>query len=467
MQSRPNILFLLTDQQRFDALGVVSPWVKTPNLDRLARGGTVFKESYCNSPLCMPSRQSLFSGRYPSVTGTLANGVEMPEDLPHLSSFLKPYGYRTGYCGKLHFKNHSNRDHREPHPSYGFDLLVNSDEPGCYPDAYIEWVKNVSPGEVDNCRCTSPPICDFHPRIDVGPREPSDAHVFEGPEQLTHSAFVAQHCIDFLNTHSGGPFFLTAGFYAPHAPINPPARFLEWYSPENMPLPSQDQEFDSFIHDENLDLEPDRWQRNRQYYYALVSHVDDQIGRILSALERRNLAENTLIIFTSDHGENLGDHQRIGKGMPAWRSSSAVPLIISPPRSSGAEISFHNSFVELVDIVPTALEYAGVPVPPSVQGRSLKSLLSGEKKAFRDSVFIEQAQNGGLWRAVRNYEWTYLYFTDGKKVWEGLYDLSSDPGESTNLANEEGHESILSDLRGLMLRRITEAVQGTRPTGAY
>ena len=137
---RPNILLLYTDQQRWDTLGCVNPLVETPNLDHLADRGVLFEQAYCNNPVCMPSRQSMLSGRYPSTVGTTTNGIEMPEDLPHLATMLGPRGYHTAQLGKLHFLNHSNRDHRDLHPRYGFDTIVISDEPGCYEDAYIKWV---------------------------------------------------------------------------------------------------------------------------------------------------------------------------------------------------------------------------------------------------------------------------------------------------------------------------------------
>ena len=128
---RPNVLLLYTDQQRWDAVRAAgNAHIHTLNLDRLAGEGVLFENAFCNNPVCMPSRQSMLSGQYPSSLGCTCNGIEMPQGVPTLASLLKPYGYHTANIGKLHFKNHSNRDHREPHPSYGFDTLILSDEPG-------------------------------------------------------------------------------------------------------------------------------------------------------------------------------------------------------------------------------------------------------------------------------------------------------------------------------------------------
>ena len=139
---RPNVLILYTDQQRWDTIGyggdahyLGNPHIHTPNLNRLAAEGVLFANAYCNNPVCMPSRQSMLSGRYPSTLGCTTNGIEMPEDVWTLPRILQSYGYQTANVGKLHFKNHANRDHREPHPRYGFDTLILSDEPGCYDDA--------------------------------------------------------------------------------------------------------------------------------------------------------------------------------------------------------------------------------------------------------------------------------------------------------------------------------------------
>ena len=155
---RPNVVLLYTDQQRWDTLRCAgNPHIHTPNLDALAARGMLFENAFCNSPVCMPSRQSMLSGLYPSVTGTTCNGIEMPESIPCLHNILGAYGYHTAQIGKLHFKNHSNRDHREMHPSYGFDTMILSDEPGCYDDAYIKWVAEHDPSQVDACRCMTPP----------------------------------------------------------------------------------------------------------------------------------------------------------------------------------------------------------------------------------------------------------------------------------------------------------------------
>ena len=164
---RPNVLMLYTDQQRWDTIRYGgNTHIITPNLDRLAQEGVLMENAYCNNPVCMPSRQSMLSGLYPSTLGCTTNGIEMREDVWTIPRILGNYGYTTANIGKLHFKNHSNRDHREPHPSYGFDTLILSDEPGCYDDAYIQWVSGHDPEQVENCRVSTPPAWQDKPVSD-------------------------------------------------------------------------------------------------------------------------------------------------------------------------------------------------------------------------------------------------------------------------------------------------------------
>ena len=221
--NRPNIIILYTDQQRWDTIRYAgNPHINTPNLDRLAQDGVLAENAFCNNPVCMPSRQSMLSGLYPSTVGCMTNGIEMREDIWTLPRILKSYGYTTANIGKLHFKNHSNRDHREPHPRYGFDTLILSDEPGCYEDAHIQWVRHQDPTQVDNCRVSTPPAWEGEP-VHKHPRNTHEPYIFDGPEHLTHTAFVADEVTEFINQQTGEtPFFVIAGFYAPHAPLNPP-----------------------------------------------------------------------------------------------------------------------------------------------------------------------------------------------------------------------------------------------------
>jgi len=443
---RPNVLILYTDQQRWDTVAAAGfPWMRTPNLDRLEREGALLANAFCNSPVCMHSRQSMLSGRYPSAVGCVCNGVDMPPDIPTLASLLKPYGYHTANIGKLHFRSHSNRDHREPHPSYGFDTLILSDEPGCYDDAYIKWVEQHDPSQVENCRCDTPPAWTGAP-ICKRPREVHQPYVFDGPEHLTHSAFVADETVNYIQTRGRDPFFCIAGFYAPHAPVNPPRRFVEMYDPAALPAPRRNPGEDP----RGLGLSDDDWRRVRAFYYALVSHVDDQVGRILDALDKAGIAEQTLVLFTSDHGEHLGDHGLVQKGPPGLDSCAHVPMLLRLPGLVRPEAR-HEALVEQVDVAPTILDFCGVQSPPFFQGRTFRPLLEGRPYRERASVFMElKVPFSHSWKTVRSHMWKYARRHSGE---ERLYDLVDDPHELRNVAADPASAAMLHEARAELLRR--------------
>ena len=467
---RPNVLILHTDEQRWDTIRAGgNEHIHTPNLDALAESGALFQNMYCNSPVCMPSRQSMLSGQYPSTIGTTWNGIEMPEDVLTIHKVLKPYGYHTASNGKLHFLNHANRDHREPHPDYGFDQLIVSDDFGCYDDPYLKWVEMKDPTQVEVCKCTSCPawtgdMWEFPGRV----HHMAKPYVFPGPEELSHSTFVAEETIEYIDRHRDEPFYAIAGFFGPHSPVNPPQRFVDMYDPAALPLPHMNEGEDRF------DLGPDGWRRAKAYYYALISHIDDQIGRILRHLDESGLRDDTLILFTADHGDHMGDHGAVEKGNPR-DSCNRVPLIASLPRRIPAG-RVYDELVEGVDLAPTILDYCGVQTPPIMQGRSLKPLFDGGDYRPRTSAFMEvkiptghaewKSRPGmGSWKAIRTHAYDYVMNADGR---EELYHLAVDPHELTNVAADPAHHDMLHDARGEMVRRWFEIdSQYPKQTGVY
>jgi len=412
----------------------------------LATRGTLFENAFTNNPVCMPSRQSMLSGRYPSVVGTTCNGIEMPRDLETVHSLLKGQGYHTAALGKLHYLNHSNRDYARPHPSYTFDTLINSDEPGCYDDDYIAWVREKDPSQVENCRCSTPPAWKGTPVVKHG-RNTHEPYLFEGPEELTHTAFVGDITCDTIRENKDRPFFAFAGFYAPHCPLNPPKRFVDMVDPAALALPVKN---DDETRDYLKHLTDDDWRKVKQYYYASISHVDDQVGRILATLEECGLTDDTLVIFTSDHGEHLGDHGQIQKGTPGFDSCVHVPLIVSMPGKLSAGEK-RDELVELVDLAPTIFDYLGVEKPDFFQGRSFRPLLDGGDYEERHSVFIEHKfPFGESWKVVRTRALKYCVSAEGEEL---LFDLWNDPNELANLAHTHGCQPALDDMRTELLKR--------------
>ncbi|WFB36680.1 sulfatase-like hydrolase/transferase [Kiritimatiellota bacterium B12222] len=465
MDTRPNILLLSTDQQRWDTLAAAGcAWMQTPHLDRLAARGTLFTQAFCNSPLCMPSRQSMLSGRYPASAGCTENGVEMREDMPNVATILGGAGYHTANIGKLHFKNHAHRDHREPHPAYGFDTLLVSDEPGLYEDAYTTWLKARGLDGLRTWTLESFPGRGHDYRISGPSRLVTDPLPFVGPDDASHSSWVAEETCQFLRQHQHERFFCIAGFFAPHSPINPPQKWLDAYADVEVPLPKMTQS-----DRERLGLSDEEWRSVRRAYFALVSHVDEMIGRILDQLDHLGLTENTLIIFTSDHGDHLGDHGKIHKGPPGLDSCAHVPLIVAPPDkmdvSRGTQC---DALVELVDFLPTCLDFARIPCPPFLQGHSLKSMVSDTETppALRNSIYIEwrRAYEMG-WKVVRTQE---AWFARSRAGNEMLFDLLTDPHQLTNVIDESAYRELRDQMRAELLGKCFEVEdQGRRASGRY
>lgn len=458
---RPNILIIYTDQQRQDSLGCYgNNIINTPNLDKLASEGCRLDNFFVQNPVCSPSRMCFLTGRYCSSLGIGQNGIPFPEDAVSINNILKPYGYHSAQIGKLHFLPHSNRNHKDPTSTYGFDTFILSDEPGCYNDAYLKWIELFDPDMIEKAAVGIPLL---ERSKDYGelpktnkPRKFSKPYIFEAEEDLTHSSFVASETCKFLKTRKGKePFFAIAGFFAPHPPLNPPERFVEMYNLEDMPLPKISE---SDPVKPNLDKDTfNSIKKIRLYYIALVSHVDDCVGRILNTLKKTGLDENTIVIFTSDHGENLGDHKRGGKGLPGFDTVIRVPFIIKYPDIIEPGTST-KELVEAVDIVPTLLDFCGVQTPRYVQGKSVASLLEGKQKVHREDIYMEHfSKYNNKNCTVRSKEYMYFCNTEGLEL---LYDIKNDPYQLRDISKEKEYSDILSEMRKRMILRIQSAALG-------
>ncbi|MCC7407655.1 MAG: sulfatase-like hydrolase/transferase [Phycisphaeraceae bacterium] len=456
---RPNILILYTDQQRWDALGVNgNADIQTPRLDQLAGQGVNLDRFFVQNPVCMPSRVSVLTGQYPSTLGIYSNGTPVPEAWPTLPKLLHNYGYHSANIGKLHFLNHANRDHREPHPSYGFDHLEISDEPGCYEDAFRAWVRRVVPDQLDHISYGLPPeavawqkavhVRDGikHPEV----RQTRGCRASSCRDDVTHTAFVGTRTIDFLQSmrQAAHPWLCIAGFYNPHSPWVAPRKFLDLYDPAKLRLPTFPPEIDALRKAGHFD---DAELRSVMHgYYAMVSEVDHHVGRILDALDQTGQADNTIVIFTSDHGEWLGEHLRYGKGYPAHDPVGRVPCIIRWPAGIASPGRVCTDFVEAVDILPTLLEAAAIPVAGHLQGQSILRTLTDGQPTGRDSALIQF----GNACALRTDRYHYVAHADGR---EFLYDVAAPLGSYHDLARDPRHAADLNDQRRKLLARLLAA----------
>ena len=471
---RPNILWLCTDQQRFDTIRAHgNSRINTPNLDQLATDGVSFLQTYCQSPVCTPSRASFLTGRYPRTTRCRQNGQQMPADEILLPKMFADAGYRCGLAGKLHLASCSDgkvearsddgyRDEdfhwsHHPQPDWGHD------------NAYTRWLeteKNTTWG----AHYQQPPK--------------GSAFVKNGmPADLHQTTWCAEETIGFIRDASGAdqpPWFFSFNCFAPHHPFDPPPEYLARYHPDDMPLPKRrDGELDDKPQFQKLDAEwahnsPGEFHsgamtdRDRQEvtaaYYAMCEHIDHEVGRILSALDDSGQRDNTLVIFMSDHGEMLGDHHLYFKGPHFYDEAIRVPLIIRYPDGNfctGAEV---NDLVELTDLAPTLLELAAVPAPADrLQGRSLVAPLTGTNPYPREQIFCEYYNS---WTHSDAYA-SCLRTTNAKVVvYHGsgqgeLYDLKTDPDEFTNLWNSPEHR----DLKLSLLQRCFDTSVFTMDPG--
>lgn len=455
MNQRPNILILYTDQQRWDALGANgNRQIHTPNLDRLAAGGVNFTHHFVQNPVCMPSRVSFLTGQYPSTLGITHMGVPVPEQTITLPRLLHNYGYFSANIGKLHFQTHANRDHRCVHPSYGFDQLEISDEPGCYEDAYRAWVRRIAPDQLPHLSVGLPPATAAWQRtmgiqdgIEHPERAPTSPRPHPARSDVTHSAFVADRTIEFLRRTGNQPFLCVAGFYNPHLPLIAPQEFLDLYDPAKLDLPAFPLELQAQRDRQGLDDHALR--AARQGYYAMVSEVDHHVGRILAALEETGRDGDTIVVFTSDHGEYLGEHLRWGKGYPGHECVQRVPLIVRYPHGIAKPGRKCDDLVEAVDVLPTLLEMCGIPVPPHLQGQSLAPVLQDQPATPRRSALME---NTG-WRTLRTEHHRYVLHEDGR---ECLWDLRQPLGEYHDLSADPRQAATLAEHRHELCRRMVQ-----------
>jgi len=401
--ARPNIVVIITDDQVFRALGCAgNKAIHTPNLDRLASQGTRFTTAVVASPVCVASRASIWSSHYPQQHGStfLDNQPFIRKvkagQLKPLAQYLAEAGYVNGYCGKSHLGN--------PRENLGFQ----------------------EGGEM------------------VGG---SDERAFAFAEE-------------FLTARAAGhkPFFLCIAPTQPHIPLKPPDRWREFYKPQDMPLDPNYREapLNSSLTNQGAPSQisyrdgggpktRDEAQRVTALYYGEVSNMDEQVGRVMKKLADLDVERNTLVIFLSDNGYHLGNHG-VGNKLLMYEESIRVPFIVRyPDVVRSGQVS--DALISSLDVMPTILDFAGLPIPQGLEGKSLKPLLTGKATHLRDEVFSEACGIAGLGighRMVRTPDWKYM-LSDANE--EGLFDLRADPYEMNNLVKDPNARPQLDRLR--------------------
>jgi arylsulfatase A-like enzyme len=463
---KPNLLFLFTDEQRQDTMRAYgNPCIRTPNLDALAEQGVVFTQAYVSQPVCTPSRATIMTGLYPHTCGCTANNVPLDEKVPTIAELFADRGYRFAYLGKWHLGD-------EVFAQHGFDHWVSME------DGYR---KHYRPHRDRMQNCTYYHWLrerGFEPDLRDGEFSAFSRRKAIGlPAQFTKPAFLAQQTSQFIGENADQPFVIYVNFLEPHMPFTGPYDHL--YDPDEIILPSN---FDAPPHPDEplkvrlrrehyrlhgmggLDLttEPG-WRRLIANYWGLVTLVDEAVGQILGTLADCGLEDRTIVAFTSDHGDMMGSHRLLTKGV-MFEEAVKVPLIMRMPQLPGAPRRAECP-VSQADLVPTLLDLMGQPIPPSLQGYSLKPLLEERRAPQEDHVFIEwngsdsddQARapgektaqdvrkiSGATSRCVISPDGWKLNLSEADKC--ELYHLPSDPGETENLFYAGRREPLIAQL---------------------
>ncbi len=470
MAERPNIILIMTDQQRYDSIAALGfPYASTPNLDAMVEKGVTLTECHITAPSCVPSRASLFTGYYPHTTGVLSNGQAWQHTWVEQ---LRDSGYRCINVGKMHTIPYDSDS--------GFNERYVVENKDRYMEGrwyFDEWDKALAAnGLVKQQRET------YRQRDDYS--DSLGAFDWELPEALHSDAFVGNMAKWWVNTYpQTEPLFLQVGFPGPHPPYDPPPRYSDPYLartdlPADKPtkaeldaLPSALKE--KRIHDVevdhdsvvwSLDPTPEQMRKLWAHYLGNVTLIDEKIGELLDALKERGYLDDAIVIFTSDHGECLGDHGLIQK-WSMYDVVTRVPTIIWSTAGrfeGGRQI---DGLCQLFDLGPTILEYAGIAPPTSFEARSLKPALEGGEWKPRAHVFCEQAGDVTLTGAdfitgVRSKDWKLVHFRGSK---EGqLFDLKNDPKEVNNLWDSPSHQDKRRELLDVFREWLIESNLHTR-----
>lgn len=437
MKERPNVLLIMTDQQRPDTLGFRGQTpCKTPNIDRIAAKGISFERAITPFPLCLPSRASLFTGLYPTQNEMMSNQSGYLTSCQMLDHF-RDAGYQINYAGKWHMGEGNIRDFTDRHA-------------GDSTKDYSQWC--LDQGLIDGWMFNDPATRTT--------REPSmsipKVHCQNLPVDKTNEAYITDFAVDMIRTRDRGrPFFQVVSYNGPHPPFMIPEPYFSMYDPADVPLPAnfgpragehavnQTSYYRQLFLDHGSDF--DAWRSSYAVYWGFVTMIDDMVGRVMDIIENEDLSEDTIVVFTSDHGENLGSHGLWQKMVP-YDESTRVPLVWRIPGKAldGRRVNMPAS---LVDVAPTLARLCGLDVRDDWPGHDL--LGADWDNEDRPAQFAMHRPIGD-WMNVT--DWRMIEADRFKYVWyrahdDELFDLKNDPAELTNLAGSAEHRPRLAALR--------------------
>lgn len=495
MSQRKNVVVFYTDQQRADSLGCMgNPLARTPNLDALAARGVRYTRHYAANPVCMPSRAAFITGRYPQANGVIDNGIHLPEREVTLPEVFRRAGYRTAAFGKLHFQNFKPTENDTSYESYGrwnpgtladWDRRTDGPaQPTCELDGWDGPYYGFE--RVALAACHGEAASGHYgrwrqrhfPDLKLGPDHAQGRPVFRQfaswksnlPLAAHHSTWVADRAIEFLEGIGDQPFFIFVGFPDPHHPFTPPAPYHSLFDGvtfpephaapgenESKPKPYRDaMTGNPFPTDGGARYHPDlagaAYQQIAAHTCGMVTLIDHSVGRVLTKLTELGLAEDTVVVFTADHGEFLGDHWFLNKGQLPSRSLLNIPLIISDPAGARGVVDAPCSNV---DVMPTLLSLCGIPAPAGVQGVILPQPGQAPRRPYAFEAGWSKASPEYHHFSLYTADWHIAVFPnlrDGE-----LYDLRADPWEHRNLYHDPACREIKRDLLEELLYAVGQA----------
>jgi uncharacterized sulfatase len=447
---RPNVLFIATDDMNNALRCYGHPVVKTPNLDRLARRGVRFDRAYSQFTLCSPSRTSLMTGLAPDTTqiyNLTKHFRSVIPDVVTLSQCFQKNGYFAARVGKIYH--------------YGNPGQIGTDGLDDAPS----WNQRVNPKGVD--KTEEEPKLTIHTPERKGLGSTIGFYASPAPDEQHTDGMVASETIKLLEQHKDQPFFIAAGFYRPHCPFIAPKKYFDLYDVDKIePIPYQEGEnqiappWAYFTNPPNWNMTRRQQQEALQAYYASISFVDANVGKLLGALDRLGLAENTVVVFWSDHGYGTGEHGQWMK-QTVFEASARVPLIFAGTGTK-AKGQVCPRTVELLDLYPTLADLCGLTqVPNNLHGKSLRPLLENARAKW-DRPAVSQVSRGRNQRpdslmgySLRTERYRYSEWADGAEGSE-LYDYQADPKEMKNLSQSAKHAKVRGELQA-KLKAVTEA----------
>jgi arylsulfatase A-like enzyme len=443
---RPNVLVICADDHAaYVTAAYGNRQVRTPNVDRLAAGGIRFERAYCNSPVCTASRQSFLTGRYPRTIGVTRLETALPASEETLSETLRRAGFDTAGIGKMHFN--SNLRH-------GFDFRLDLED-------HRRWLAAQPTATAPPEGPVQPPWRPFKNPARIWLN--SDCRPMGLADSRMDGTYFAQEAAAYIEREHAKPFFLMVSFYEPHSPFRFPLEYRGRHQPSAFSIPAVGSEDDDQIPAVFRELTNPQKQGIAAAYHTSVEFLDKNVGLLLDALDRAGHADDTIVIYLSDHGYLLGQHGRFEKHS-SYEEAIRTPLAIRfPPRITAARVS--RALVELIDLVPTVCGLLNLPAPPAVQGRSLIDLLADKTTRHREHVIVEYAPNDEV--MIRDEQWKLVYERGVRRRTDGydtarpltpnrfrLYDLAQDPQEMHNVADDAANAATRARLTSLLVDHL-------------